>query len=879
MRRLLLVATVFLGLAAGPAAAAPLTWTDSVEADRFQPFGNSMAVYSLSCGGTALCVGLGGEGLVAVSKNPDSASPTWSIPRPTGSVSPARAVSCPTASFCVAVANEGEVLTSTDPGADPAVWASTTVPVPAGNVLNGILEHVSCPTASFCAAADPGGYVYASTNPGAASPTWVATADPVGVARLTCASSALCVVTNGEGGVRISTNPGAASPVWSTAVDITAGDNWLTAISCPTVTFCLAGSTNGLAYRSVNPTADSPVWAELTTTAGYIVRNVSCPTPDMCTASGNSGAITSTNPGAATPVWRVRTFGGVALNQVSCGTTSFCMVGGNTDARGFVTRDASLPSPSPNWAAIGQISGANKLLSAACPDETLCLAGDNGGRILSTPNPTAVGAMWRATAFPGANLVMSVECPSASLCVAVAKNTRARVSHDPAAAEPHWVATETPSLAPQDLSCPTVNRCVAINAADGGAVLDDVSKIGTIDEPGPVWRDAKQVDGASGLVALDCPTATHCAAVDSAGSVLTTTDVTAADPVWTNVTPPPGGLPLVDVNCPSVELCTVVDLLHMAVWSTNPFAAAPVWNGPVANVGTALACSSTTFCVAGLGNVVRTSTAPGAWSAVSVLDEGDLISTVACAGDRLCLAGDDLGHVAFGVAVPQNGGAPTVSGTATVDSALTATGGTWTGVPAVSFAWERCDTACTSIEGATAASYTVTAADVGRTLLVTETAANAGGTATAASAVTGVVPVPPDVIATPTPTPTPALPDVIAMPTPTPAPPQVVTAAMIKARLATAVANRFTLSFTAPTAGTLVVRWYSIKTKRKKAVLLATGRRKYTRPGVGKVVMKLSKKGKRILRKGKRVKITAKATFTPLGGKAVTVSKKLTVKR
>ncbi|MEA2437036.1 MAG: hypothetical protein QOF65_1592, partial [Thermoleophilaceae bacterium] len=489
MRRLLLVATAFLVFSAGPAAAAPLTWNPPVNIDRLQPFGSSSPSFSVSCTGTALCVALGGsEGYATVSTNPASDSPTWSIPRPLSDDGHGgRAVSCPSASFCAAVDLGGQVRTSANPGAASPVWTSTTVPFPAGDIKNGLLQHVSCPTTNFCAANDDAGYVYASTNPGAASPTWVATANPVGSGPLTCASSALCIATDGMDSVRISTNPGTATPVWSAPVDITPGGNWLDAISCPTVTFCLAGSTGGVAYRSVNPTAASPTWTEITTRAGYNVRGLSCPTADMCTASGNAGAITSTNPGAATPVWRFRAL--PALGSVACGTASFCLVPEFSDAGGYVTRDASLPSPSPNWSPTGDIFGTNTLVSAACPSESLCLAGDDHGRIFNTTNPTALGPAWHVTVPPGfGGPIVSVECPSASLCVAVAKNHWAAVSHDPGAAEPHWVVT-APPFTPKDLSCPTVDRCVAINDTNGAAVLDDVSKLGTIDEPGPVWRD------------------------------------------------------------------------------------------------------------------------------------------------------------------------------------------------------------------------------------------------------------------------------------------------------------------------------------------------------------------------------------------------------
>ena len=876
MRRLLLVATAFLVLSAGPAAAAPLTWTAPVHLDRLQPFGTSGTVFSVSCAGTDLCMALGSpDGYATVSTNPAADSPTWSVPQPlTDDGHGGREVSCPSASLCVAIDGGGQVRTTANPGAESPAWTTTTLPVPAGDPNNGNLQHLSCPTTSFCVANAYTGYVYASNNPGAASPTWVATASPVDSGLLTCASSALCIVTDNMDKVRISTNPGAATPVWSAPADVTPDSKEVDAISCPTVTFCLAGSRDGFAYRSVNPTDASPVWTEIVTTTGFHVRSISCPTTDMCTAVGNSGAITSTNPGAATPVWRSRTPGSsVPLGALACGTASFCVVAAFNDPRVFATRDASQPSPSPNWSALGTIFGTNTLSSAACPDESLCLAGDDAGRILATTNPTAVGPTWRATSPPGfGGAIVRIQCPSASLCVAVAKNHQALISHDPAAAAPNWVATPPP-FNPKDLSCPTVDRCVAINTTDGAAVLDDVSKIGTIDDPGPVWRDAKQVDGASGVSALSCPSATHCAAVDGAGSVLTTTDVTAADPVWDKATPPPlSGFPLGAVSCPSVDLCVVVDVSGRLAWSTNPFAPVPTWSGPVANVGRPITCSSTTFCLAGFGDSVRTSTEPGIWSApVLALPAGVIgaITSVGCAADRLCLLGNNLGDVALGVAVPQATALPTVTGTAEVGSTLTAVGGTWTGIPfKTTLQWERCDAAggdCAAIDGATGSSYAVSAADEIHSLRVVETASNAGGAGTAASATTALVPFPSS--GTPT-------------PNPTPNPPPVVKATMTKALLRKALRPRFSFAFTTPVAGTLAVRWYSIKTRtRKKVFLLASGRHKFTGPGTARIKMKLTKKGKRILRKGNRVKVLAKAKFTPLSGKALTVSRRITVRR
>jgi hypothetical protein len=86
---------------------------------------------------------------------------------------------------------------------------------------------------------------------------------------------------------------------------------------------------------------------------------------------------------------------------------------------------------------------------------------------------------------------------------------------------------------------------------------------------------------------------------------------------------------------------------------------------------------------------------------------------------------------------------PAVIGPAQQGLTLTASTGTWSGSP-TSYAhqWRRCDAAgaaCSSISGATAATYVAAAADVGSTLRVVVTAQNSGGSTSAASAQTGVV--------------------------------------------------------------------------------------------------------------------------------------------
>lgn len=88
--------------------------------------------------------------------------------------------------------------------------------------------------------------------------------------------------------------------------------------------------------------------------------------------------------------------------------------------------------------------------------------------------------------------------------------------------------------------------------------------------------------------------------------------------------------------------------------------------------------------------------------------------------------------------------APTVSGIVQQGQRLSATSGTWTGTGTIAYAyqWYRCDATgahCSSVHGATLATYTLAAADAGKTIGLTVRAADPTGTATAYAGLAGIV--------------------------------------------------------------------------------------------------------------------------------------------
>ncbi len=93
---------------------------------------------------------------------------------------------------------------------------------------------------------------------------------------------------------------------------------------------------------------------------------------------------------------------------------------------------------------------------------------------------------------------------------------------------------------------------------------------------------------------------------------------------------------------------------------------------------------------------------------------------------------------------PRNTSLPAISGTLRVGETLTASPGTWAGDRPMSFSyqWVRCSGAvsnCANVAGATRRRYALTSRDLNRRLIVSVTARNAAGGASAQSRASGVV--------------------------------------------------------------------------------------------------------------------------------------------
>ena len=166
------------------------------------------------------------------------------------------------------------------------------------------------------------------------------------------------------------------------------------------------------------------------------------------------------------------------------------------------------------------------------------------------------------------------------------------------------------------------------------------------------------------------------------------------------------------------QTLTVVD----GSWTNNPTSFAHQWQR----------------CDASASNCTPIPEATGQTYTLTAADVGSTIRVQETASNEAG-AGTPVSSPAVGpvIALPANTTPPTISGTAGQGQALTVVNGSWTNNP-TSFAhqWQRCDASasnCTPILEATGQTYTLTAADVGSTIRVQETASNAAGAGTPAS--------------------------------------------------------------------------------------------------------------------------------------------------
>jgi hypothetical protein len=153
-------------------------------------------------------------------------------------------------------------------------------------------------------------------------------------------------------------------------------------------------------------------------------------------------------------------------------------------------------------------------------------------------------------------------------------------------------------------------------------------------------------------------------------------------------------------------------------------------------------------CDASGGGCVAIEGVSEATYSVGAADVGSTLVVVVTATNGSGSVSAESAPTAVVTGPPVNTALPSIAGSAARGQVISASTGGWGGYPAPSFGyqWERCGVSgggCVAIEGASEATYSVGAADVGSTLVVVVTGTNGSGSVSAESAPTAVVTGPP----------------------------------------------------------------------------------------------------------------------------------------
>ncbi len=95
-----------------------------------------------------------------------------------------------------------------------------------------------------------------------------------------------------------------------------------------------------------------------------------------------------------------------------------------------------------------------------------------------------------------------------------------------------------------------------------------------------------------------------------------------------------------------------------------------------------------------------------------------------------------------------------------------------------------------------------------------------------------------------------------------------------------------TVTFRALSAGTAVIDWYQVppggrlaRKTRARSVLVASGQTRFSTARTAEIKVRLTRAGRRLIKKDDAVKLTAEGMFTPSGGKPVTAIEQFVLKR
>lgn len=445
-----------------------------------------------------------------------------------------------------------------------------------------------------------------------------------------------------------------------------------------------------------------------------------------------------------------------------------------------------------------------------------------------------------------------LSCPTTGLCVAVDNGGHVLTSTNPTGGPADWqpALADAGGGAGKGIFCRSSAFCIMV---DGGDVVTSTNPTGGAS----AWTVANIGFEGVGLSGVACATTALCVVGSSFGDLMASTNPTGGPDAWTNVAAGSEFDVLSSIACPSEALCVAADSgPQKFVTATNPASGPWSYTDHVNGAG-AVTCPSVSLCVGVGGSQVALSTNPtggtAAWTS-QVIDATHNLTAIACPSSSTCLAVDDAGNVLEFVPSP--------------------TGVAWTS---------------TNIDGTTplaaiacpAAELCVAVDRPGNVLVGTPAREEPQEPPTEDNPHHEIPIEPPH-------------PPVIPPPGPTPITTAQLTESLLRQLTPTGKALKLgtllkhgglTLPFTALEAGTVTVGWYQVPTGAKlakhtkaKPVLVASGKTTFAGAGAGQIKLKLTAQGRQLLKRSRRLRLSAKAVFVPIGGNVIDVTKGVVVR-
>jgi hypothetical protein len=284
-----------------------------------------------------------------------------------------------------------------------------------------------------------------------------------------------------------------------------------------------------------------------TVDAGHGLNAVSCvPGTTDCVAADSEGdAFYATNVSATSAAtWNFWSGPGPSPSEaVECPSATLCLLaaGEVSGGGGNLYRASSL-----GGSFLTSFKPTNGVVAVSCPSTSFCVSAQAGGGFIRySTNPS--GILWTSVSI-GSGAMKDVSCLSASFCAVAdhSGNVRVATTEKGVKEAPGWTATNVNGEAPLDaIACSSTTSCVAVDGSDEVLNL-------TIGPSGEATASKQGIDGANGLIAVDCTGAT-CSAVDDQGGIFASTNA-GAD--W--IVRHGEGAGLTSVSCASPSLCAAV---------------------------------------------------------------------------------------------------------------------------------------------------------------------------------------------------------------------------------------------------------------------------------------------------------------------------------